>query len=202
MPQTNQIIVFGGGCFWCTEAVFKMLKGVISVTPGYSGGHKENLPRPEGPGSRPASVGLGTTYEEVSGGETGHAEVIKIKYDEEKISFRDLLTVFFATHDPTTPNRQGNDVGAQYRSIILYTTEEQKREAEEFIKELNESGQEGKEIVTELKLLDKFYEAENYHKDYYERNKNAPYCQVIINPKLKKVQEQFTKLLKINEKHE
>lgn len=179
MPQTNQIIVFGGGCFWCTEAIFKMLRGVISLTPGYSGGYKEN-----------------PTYEEVSGGETGHAEVIKIEYDEKKISFHDLLTVFFATHDPTTTNKQGDDVGEQYRSIILFTTDEQKKEAEEFIKEINKSHPEGNPVVTELKPLDKFYEAENYHKNYYERNKNASYCQVVINPKLEKVQKQFTKLLK------
>ena len=189
--RDNQIAVFGGGCFWCTEAVFsagggsayggKMLNGVISVTPGYAGGAKEN-----------------PTYEEVCAGKTGHAEVIKIEYDEEKITFRDLLTVFFATHDPTTPDRQGNDIGSQYRSIILYATEKQKNEAENFIKELNESSQEGRKIVTELKPLEKFYEAEDYHKNYYAKNKNAPYCQVVINPKLENVQEKFASLLKNN----
>lgn len=187
-----KMVVLSGGCFWCTEAIFKMLKGVISVTPGYAGGP-------------PTSSGQAPTYEEVCSGKTGHAEVIKIEYDEEKISFRNLLTVFFATHDPTTPNQQGNDIGPQYRSIILYSNERQKEEAEEFIKDLNtwvrpmDAGVEPmseKPIITELGPLDKFYEAENYHKSYYERNKNAPYCQIVINPKLKKVQEKFAELLK------
>ena len=175
----NKIIVVGGGCFWCTEAVFKMLKGVISVAPGYAGGSKPN-----------------PTYKEVCSGNTGHAEVIKIEYEPDKISFQDLLTVFFATHDPTTPNRQGGDVGTQYRSIILYSDQNQKEESEKFIKELNESSEMGAPIVTEIKPLDKFYEAENYHKDYYAKNQNNPYCQVVINPKLQKVQEKFAELLK------
>ncbi|MBI5786982.1 MAG: peptide-methionine (S)-S-oxide reductase MsrA, partial [Candidatus Niyogibacteria bacterium] len=147
MESQNKVVVFGGGCFWCTEAVFKMLKGVVSVAPGYAGGTKEN-----------------PTYEEVCSGSTGHAEVIKIEYEPEKISFRDLLTVFFATHDPATPNRQGADVGTQYRSIILYTDESQKDEAEKFIEELNSSAKEGAAITTEVKSLEKFYEAEDYHK--------------------------------------
>lgn len=183
MQQKNKIAVFGGGCFWCTEAVFKMLKGVISVMPGYAGGTKEN-----------------PTYEEVCGGATGHAEVIRIEYDPKKISFRDLLTVFFATHDPTTPNRQGNDVGPQYRSIILYTDDSQKKDAENFVQELNASHKEGKTIVTEIKPLDRFWEAENYHRDYYAKNRENPYCEVVINPKLQKVQEKFAELLKANEK--
>ena len=171
--------VFGGGCFWCTEAVFKMLKGVKSVLPGYSGGAKPN-----------------PTYEEVCGGQTGHAEVIEIKYDPAQIKFRDLLTVFFATHDPTTMNRQGADVGTQYRSVIFYTTEAQRDEAAEFIAELNESSEAGSPIVTEIVPLDKFYPAENYHRDYYAKNKGNPYCEVVINPKLQKVQKEFAKLLK------
>lgn len=174
-------IVFGGGCFWCTEAVFKMLKGVMSVTPGYAGGVKEN-----------------PTYEEVSSGKTGYAEVVRIEYDGEKISLRDLLTVFFGTHDPTTPNRQGNDIGSQYRSAVFYTNEEQRNEAEKFIKELNDSAHEGKPVVTELKPLNNFYEAEDYHKEYYARNKENAYCQVVIHPKLKKVQEKFAELLDKN----
>lgn len=175
----KEVAVFGGGCFWCTEAIFKMLKGVISVSPGYAGGTTKN-----------------PTYEEVSGGATGHAEVTQIEYDPAVMPFETLLTVFFATHDPTTLNRQGADVGPQYRSIILYTSEEQKAAADKFIKELNASTKEGQPIVTEVKPLDKFYPAESYHKDYYEKNKTAPYCQVVINPKLKKVQEKFAELLK------
>ena len=167
MPKDT--IVFGGGCFWCTEAIFHMLNGVISIEPGYAGGVKEN-----------------PTYEEVCNGNTGHAEVIKIEYNSKIISTETLLTVFFATHDPTTKNRQGNDVGEQYRSIILYTTEKQKEESEKFINELNKSNDKGEKIVTEVKKLDNFYLAENYHKSYYENNKNQAYCQVIINPKLAK----------------
>ena len=174
-----ETVVFGGGCFWCTEAVFSMLKGVISVEPGYSGGLMEN-----------------PTYDDVCSGKTGHAEVIKIEYDGKIISLDDLLTVFFATHDPTTKNRQGSDVGEQYRSIILCDTEEQRKVSEKFIDDLNHSSVEGKPIVTEVKILDVFYPAENYHKNYYENNKNQSYCQVVINPKLKKVQEKFAELLK------
>ncbi len=173
--------VFGGGCFWCTEATFKMLTGVVSVLPGYAGGAKEN-----------------PTYEEVSGGTTGHAEAVKIEYDSEKISFRELLTVFFATHDPSTPNRQGNDIGSQYRSIVLYTSETQRKETEKFIEELNASNKEGAPIVTELKPFTKFFEAEDYHRDYYAKNSKNFYCQLVINPKLRKAQERFAELLKKN----
>ena len=178
----KKIAVFGGGCFWCTEAIFKMLKGVISVAPGYAGG--------------PPTDGKAPTYEDVCSGKTGHAEVIRIEYIPDKIAFRDLLTVFFATHDPTTPNRQGADVGTQYRSIILFTDEEQEKEAGEFIKELNASSKEGAAITTEIKPLEQFYEAEDYHKDYYAKNKTAPYCEIIINPKLEKVQKEFAGMLK------
>ena len=164
---------FGGGCFWCTEAVFKMLRGVHKVLPGYAGGTAEDA-----------------TYEKVSSGKTGHAEVTYLEYEPAEIDYRDLLTVFFASHDPMTVNRQGNDIGSQYRSVIFYTTDEQKREAEKFIKE--------SDAVTELVSLDQFYEAENYHKDYYTNNKSAPYCQIIINPKLEKVQKEFNNLLKSN----
>ncbi|MDP2676786.1 MAG: peptide-methionine (S)-S-oxide reductase MsrA [bacterium] len=176
--MNKKVIVFGGGCFWCTEAVFKELGGVFDVTPGYAGGTKEN-----------------PTYEEVSGGETGHAEVIRIEYDADSISLKSLLTVFFATHDPTTPNRQGSDVGEQYRSIILYMDEEQKKQAEAFIEKLNESSEDGEPIVTEVKPLEKFYEAEDYHKDYYEKNPKNQYCQLVINPKLQKVQKEFAELV-------
>ncbi len=187
-----EIAVFGGGCFWCTEAVFKMLRGVKSVLPGYAGG---TVPNP--------------TYEQVCTGTTGHAEVTRVEYDPTKIPFSDLLKVFFGSHDPTTKDRQGNDVGTQYRSVIFYTTPEQKTEAEKFIADINNQSNgpvgalsNSRElvhganlVVTELEPLTKFYEAENYHKDYFVRNKEKPYCQVIINPKLKKVQKEFAELL-------
>ena len=171
--------VFGGGCFWCTEAVFKMLKGVRKVLPGYAGGTIEDA-----------------TYEKVSSGKTGHAEVTSIDYDPSEVSYHDLLTVFFASHDPTTVNRQGNDVGTQYRSVIFCTTEGQKVEAEKFISGINASNKAGAPTVTEVISLDQFYEAENYHHDYYANNRNAQYCQIVINPKLEKVQKEFSKLLK------
>ena len=186
--------IFGGGCFWCTEAVFsagggsayggKKFRGVKSVVPGYAGG-RDLWHKP--------------TYEEVSSGATGHAEVIKIEFDPKTISFRELLSVFFGTHDPTTLNRQGPDVGTQYRSIILYTSEDQKKEAEKYIKELNDSAGEGKSITTEVKPLEVFYDVEEYHKDYYAKNKDAAYCELVINPKLEKAQKEFASLLKKNE---
>ena len=175
----TQLAVFGGGCFWCTEAVFQMMKGVISVAPGYAGGTTKN-----------------PTYEQVCNGNTGHAEVIRIEYDPAQVQYRDLLTVFFGSHDSTTLNRQGNDVGTQYRSVVFYTTPEQKTEVEKIIAEINASNSEGSPVVTEVVPLDVFYPAESYHADYYARNKEAPYCQVIINPKLEKVQKQFAHLLK------
>ena len=176
----NETVVFGGGCFWCTEAVFKMLKGVVSVMPGYAGG---TTPNP--------------TYESVCSGKTGHAEVIKIDYQPSTINLKTLLTVFFATHDPTTPNRQGNDIGTQYRSAIFYTTEAQKTDALAFINEINNSNGAGKPAVTEVKPLTTFFPAENYHQNYFANNPGNPYCEVVINPKLKKVQEKFAKLLNI-----
>lgn len=174
----SEIAIFGGGCFWCTEAVFQMLRGVVSVEPGYSGGHVEN-----------------PSYEQVCAGTTGHAEAIRIQFDPTQISFTDLLAVFFATHDPTTLNRQGNDVGPQYRSAIFYTTEKQKEEAERFIKELDASAS-GDPIVTEVAAFSHFYPAEDYHKNYYARNAGKPYCQVIISPKVQKAKEKFAALLK------
>lgn len=174
----NHVAVFGGGCFWCTEAVFKMLKGVTSVDPGYAGGTTKN-----------------PTYDDVSSGVTGHAEVIRIEYNPTLVTYKNLLTVFFASHDSTTLNRQGNDVGTQYRSIILFTTLEQKHDAEMFIAELNASSSAGAPVVTEVVPLEVFYPAEDYHKNYFARNKDARYCQVIINPKLEKVQHQFAELL-------
>jgi peptide-methionine (S)-S-oxide reductase len=175
----KETIVFGGGCFWCTEAVFTMLKGVSSVTSGYAGGHTEN-----------------PTYREVCAGTTGHAEVIKIEYEPTQVPLRTLLTIFFATHDATQLNRQGADVGTQYRSIILYSTEEQKKESEEFIKELESSTNEGDPIVTQIVPLTTFYPAEDYHQNYYTQNKSQGYCQIVIAPKLQKVQEKYAELLK------
>lgn len=177
--MNNATAVFANGCFWCTEAVFKMLKGVISVIPGYTGGKKED-----------------PTYEEVSSGNTGHAEAIKIEYDPSVVSYDDLLNVFFNTHNPTTLNRQGNDIGTQYRSAIFYGNEEEKKKAEEFIKELNDAKAYPGPVVTEVVSLDKFYEAEDYHHDYYEHNKDKPYCQIVITPKIEKMQKRFAELLK------
>jgi peptide-methionine (S)-S-oxide reductase len=176
--DTKEIAVFGGGCFWCTEAVFKMLKGVSSVLPGYAGGRTEN-----------------PTYDAVSMGTTGHAEVIRIEFDPKQVSYRTLLTVFFGSHDPSTLNRQGNDVGTQYRSAVFYTTEEQKKIALDFIATINASAKAGDKAVTEVSPLTKFYEAEDYHKNYFATHPGNPYCQVIINPKLEKVQKEFAELL-------
>jgi peptide-methionine (S)-S-oxide reductase len=177
----TQSIVLGGGCFWCTEAVFKMLDGVESLTSGYAGGTTEN-----------------PTYSQVCTGTTGHAEAVQIVYDPSKVSLHDLLTVFFATHDATQLNRQGNDIGTQYRSIILYSTDEQKMEAKSFIDELEASSKDGDPITTEIVPLTKFYPAEDYHQNYYANNQNQGYCSVIIAPKLQKVQEKFAELLKKN----
>lgn len=177
--QKTEVAILGGGCFWCTEAIFKMFKGVISVEPGYSGGKLEN-----------------PTYEQVSTGETGHAEVIRIVYDPALVSYHTLLTIFFASHDSTTLNRQGNDIGTQYRSVIFYTNEEQCCEASKFIKELDNSAIGGAPIMTELTAFTTFYPAEDYHKNYFERHKENSYCQLIIQPKLEKVQKEFTELLK------
>lgn len=179
MENKIETTVLGGGCFWCTEALFKSLKGVASVTPGYSGGKK-----------------VDATYERVSGGNTGHAEVIKIEYDPTIISFGDLLAVFFNTHDPTTLNRQGADVGTQYRSVIFYTTPEQKEEAEKLIRELNEARAYPNKVVTSIEPFIEFFEAEDYHKNYYESHKDAPYCEIVIAPKLEKLQKRFKELIK------
>lgn len=176
--MVTEIAVFGGGCFWCTEAVFKMMKGVSSVLPGYAGG---TVPSP--------------TYEQVSNGNTGHAECVQIEYDPTQVKYHDLLLVFFGSHDPTTINRQGNDVGTQYRSIIFYTTPEQKTEAEKFIADINASNKMGAPVVTDLEPLETFYVAEHYHQDYFAKNSGNSYCQIIINPKLEKVQKEFANLL-------
>ncbi|TMI94488.1 MAG: peptide-methionine (S)-S-oxide reductase MsrA [Bacteroidetes bacterium] len=178
--SSTETATFGTGCFWCTEAIYKELDGVISVMPGYSGGHTEN-----------------PTYGEVCSGETGHAEATQVVYDPSKISYDELLEVFFKTHDPTSLNRQGNDVGTQYRSVIFYHNDEQKRLAEKYKTELDRSGAWDKPIVTEIAPLKKFYPAENYHHDYYEYNKDKnPYCSFVIRPKLEKFRKVFKEKLK------
>lgn len=171
-------IVLGGGCFWCVEAVFKQFIGIISVVPGYAGGKKAN-----------------PTYEEVSRGTSGHAEVIEVVYDPSVISCKTILTIFFASHDPTTLNRQGNDVGEHYRSVIFYTTPEQRLIADGFIYDVNNSGVVGDPIVTTVEPLVAFYKAEAYHHDYYARNRNQGYCQVVISPKLDKIKREFAELI-------
>ncbi len=171
-------VVFGGGCFWCTEAVFRMLRGVSSVESGYAGGKKEN-----------------PSYEQVSSGATGHAEVIRVTYDPSIISYEDLLTVFFGSHDPTTPNRQGADVGEQYRSVIFYNDDTEKKVAEKIIGEVNESLKDGTRVVTQLVPFQAFYAAESYHQDYFKSNSSAPYCQIIIEPKIEKVRKRFAELV-------
>jgi len=170
--------VFGGGCFWCTEAVFQMLKGVSKVEPGYAGGAMEN-----------------PSYERVSEGNTGYAEVIRVSYDPSIISYEDLLTVFFGSHDPTTLNRQGNDVGEQYRSVIFYSTDEERGIAETMIDDVQKSLTDGSRVVTQILPLEKFYPAEDYHKDYFKTNTSAPYCQLIIEPKVERVRKRFAELV-------
>jgi peptide-methionine (S)-S-oxide reductase len=173
--------VFGGGCFWCTEAIFQRLNGVTSVASGYSGGQVEN-----------------PTYEQVSRGDTGYVEAIKIDFDPAKISFETLLNVFFATHDPTQKNQQGHDVGPQYQSTVFYMDDGQKQTVENFIKKLDADDTYGKPITTEVKKFEKFYPAESYHRNYYNNNQNMLYCQVVINPKLDKLRKQFSQYLTQN----
>ena len=174
-----EIATFAGGCFWCTEAIFKRLKGVDSVLPGYSGGEKEE-----------------PTYEEVCDGNTGHAEAIQIEFNSEIISFEKLLIVFFYTHDPTTLNRQGNDVGTQYRSVIFYHSDEQKKIAEKLIENLSKENAFGRPIVTKVEEFKNFYEAEDYHKNYFDRNRDNAYCDITIAPKVHKLLEKFGKEVK------
>ncbi len=180
-PTTSsmEIATFAGGCFWCTEAVFQQLDGVEKVISGYAGGTVKN----------PA-------YREVVTGRTGHAEVVQITYDPAKISFEELLEVHFATHDPTTLNRQGNDVGTQYRSSIFYHNDQQKAAAEQFIAQLTANKAFADPIVTQLEPLDVFYEAENYHQDYFELNKTQPYCTFVVKPKVDKTKKLFKGKLK------
>jgi peptide-methionine (S)-S-oxide reductase len=169
----------GAGCFWCVEAVFDDLKGVTDVVSGYSGGHTEN-----------------PTYREVCSETTGHAEVAQITFNPEEISFADILRVFFAVHDPTTLNRQGNDIGSSYRSAIFYHSPEQKQAAEEIIREVTEAGIYDKPIVTEVTAFDKFYPAEDYHQEYFANNPAQPYCAAVVAPKVAKFRKQFVSRLK------
>lgn len=169
----------GAGCFWCVEAVFRELNGVLSVSSGYSGGGIAN-----------------PTYKEVCSGLTGHAEVIQVTYDPSVISYDELLEVFWKTHDPTTPNRQGADVGTQYRSAIFYHSEEQKQKAEKYRDALNNEKVYDKPVVTEITAFKAFYPAEDYHQDFYENNQNYPYCRVVIQPKLEKLRKVFPEKLK------
>lgn len=170
---------FGAGCFWCVEAVFQRLKGVIKVESGYSGGKIKN----------PA-------YREVCSGMTGHAEVTQITYDKTQISFKELLEVFWKVHDPTTLNRQGNDVGTQYRSVIFYHNQEQKELAEKYKEELNKSGAWDNPVVTEISPFTAFYKAEDYHQNYYNENGSEPYCRYVIQPKVEKFEKVFKEKLK------
>ncbi|PRZ00095.1 peptide-methionine (S)-S-oxide reductase [Marinilabilia salmonicolor] len=182
MIQANskeETAILGGGCFWCIEAVFEELQGVTKVESGYSGGKIAN-----------------PTYREVCSGLTGHAEVIRVFFDSARITYKEILSVFFSVHDPTTLNRQGADVGTQYRSVIFYNSEQQRQEAEEVIEELKRQEVYNKPVVTEISPAGDFFVAENYHQNYFENNPNQPYCQVVINPKLKKFREKFEQKLK------
>lgn len=175
----QEVATLGGGCFWCLEAPYLELKGIQSVVSGYAGGQV-----------------LNPTYEQVCSGRTGHAEVVQITYDPNVISYRDLLNVFFTIHDPTTLNRQGADVGTQYRSVIYYHNEEQKAIAEEVMQEISSAGIWRSPLVTELKPLPTFYAAEQYHQNYFANNPFQPYCQVVVAPKVSKVRKQFMEKLK------
>ena len=181
MSDSNnlEIATIANGCFWCTEAVFQELKGVQKVASGYTGGHVKN-----------------PTYEQVCNKDTGHAEALQIEYDPKQISFDELLEVFWQTHDPTTLNRQGNDVGPQYRSAIFYHNESQKEKAEKYKNELDKSGILNSPIVTSIEPFTVFYPAENYHADYFKRNQSQPYCYYVIKPKMEKFRKVFGNKLK------
>jgi len=181
IDSNSEKATFGAGCFWCVEAIFQRVEGVKSVVSGYSGGTDKT-----------------PTYEEVCSGSTGHAEVIQIEFDPGKISYKDLLEIFWKTHDPTTLNRQGADVGTQYRSAIFYHNEKQKDLAEEFKKKLNEADIFSDPIVTEIVPFEVFYPAENYHQNYYNQNSSQPYCSAVITPKLEKFKKVFQNKLKLN----
>jgi peptide-methionine (S)-S-oxide reductase len=175
----TETAIFGAGCFWCVEAVFSRLKGVTSVASGYTGGLTKN-----------------PTYEEICSGKTGHAETVKVEFDPNIISYYTLLSVFFSTHDPTTLNHQGSNKGTQYRSIIFYSDKKQQRQAEEYIQKLEKDKIFPKPIITEIKPLDKFYPAEEYHRKYFDTNRQVPYCQFVINPKIDKLKRYYATFLK------
>jgi peptide-methionine (S)-S-oxide reductase len=175
----SEVITLGGGCFWCLDAVFTDIKGVEQVLSGYSGGRKAN-----------------PTYEDVCTGATDHAEVVQITFDPSVVPLRELLHVFFTLHDPTTKDRQGNDVGTQYRSIILYRDQAQRAAAEDAIREIDESGVWDARAVTELKPFEAFYRAEDYHQDYYRKNPLQPYCLFVIRPKVSKLRKKYLQMLK------
>ena len=172
-------VTLGGGCFWCVEAVYEEVKGITSVKSGYMGGHIKN-----------------PTYRDVTSGRSGHAEVVQLEFDPSVISYKEILEIFWQTHDPTTLNRQGNDVGPQYRSAVFYHSEEQKKIAEFYLSELDKSGAFRDPIVTEITKASEFYVAENYHQDYYALNGSQPYCQFVIRPKLEKFRKAFESKLK------
>ena len=175
----KQVLVLGGGCFWCTEAVYKEVQGVTDVESGYSNGHMKQ-----------------PTYEQVCTGDTGHNEVVRLEYDPAVISTREVLEIFFVVHDPTTPNRQGNDVGTQYRSGIYFTTPEQEAEARAIIAELAKDDAFGRPIVTEVLALDNYWPAESYHQDFFERNPHQGYCMAVAVPKVAKFRKTFARLAK------
>jgi peptide-methionine (S)-S-oxide reductase len=177
----REVITLGGGCFWCLDAVFTDIKGVEKVVSGYSGGRRAN-----------------PTYEDVCTGATGHAEVVQITFDPSVVSLRELLHVFFTLHDPTTKDRQGNDVGTQYRSIILYRDEAQRAAAEDAIREIDASGVWDAKAVTELEPFEAFYPAEDYHQDYYRKNPLQPYCLFVIRPKVSKLRKKYLEMLKVS----
>jgi|TARA_B110000908_G_C10157060_1_gene404128 peptide-methionine (S)-S-oxide reductase len=174
-------IILGGGCFWCTEAVFKKINGVLSVFPGYIGGNTDN-----------------PTYREICTGLTGHAEVIKVDYDSRVVSLKDVLMIFFSTHDPTTLNRQGNDIGTQYRSSIFTSNLKEIKIINDYITELNQSNNYSSPVVTTIEMENIFYMAEDYHQNYFEMNQNAPYCSMVIKPKLNKFLKKNKSILKEN----
>ena len=179
MNSNYETAILGGGCFWCTEAVFLAVKGVISVTSGYSGGFIKN-----------------PTYKEVCNGTTGHAEVVKVTFDPSVIKYSEILNIFFNTHDPTTLNKQGGDVGTQYRSVIFYNDTQQKSEAEKIIKDLEASSKFSRPIVTAIEKLPNFYKAEDYHQNYFAKNPNEAYCNLVVRPKVEKFKKNYSEKLK------
>lgn len=179
MKERTELATFGGGCFWCVEAIFDRISGVQKVESGYAGGQVVN-----------------PSYKQVTTGKTGHAEVIQISFNPDQVSYLEILEIFFKTHDPTTLNKQGADVGTQYRSIILFHNDEQKKQAEKVIEELDGAGIWRKPIVTQVEPYLVFYKAENYHQEYYENNSNQGYCRVVIQPKIEKLEKIFSDKLK------